>query len=181
MKTIEKRTLDPSDLVVVDHVVYRADMLTKDKPCHEQCHLFDLAAGKCTGTCWRYDNCDDIVFRYITSESLLSDGAVVVVTPTWREYDERRAEEIRRAESIAYHLKTRNNEPGKRGPKLGSHHKTKPTTGNIYEDTGRNRWVACIQFEGKVYKKSSKDKLVCVAWLKEKRAEFGIEEGGRHV
>lgn len=181
MITIEKTHIDPSDLVVVNKVVYRADLRTANTPCSEECHLFDFIKGKCPGTCYRYANFDDIVFRYIMPVGMLAEDAPVVVTPTWRVWDDKIAEIIKKAAYDRKKARLGITGEGKRGPKPGSHYKTKPTVGNIYEDKGRNRWVACIQFEGKVYKRSSKDKLVCEAWLKERRAEFGIGEGGRHV
>ena len=41
MKTTEKTSLDPCDVVVVGTNVYRAEAIIPGRPCASQCHLYD--------------------------------------------------------------------------------------------------------------------------------------------
>lgn len=86
MKEIQKTSIEPSDLVIVDGQVYRADLKTKGE-CSAQCSLYRPEEERCTGTCYRWANADAIVFRHIMPAGLLRGDAEVCVTPTWSEWE----------------------------------------------------------------------------------------------
>lgn len=86
MKEIEKTSLEPCDLVVFLGEVYRVEAIIPGRRCATQCHLYDEAARRCPGICYRYDNSDDIAFRHLMPVGELSKQAEVCITPTWREW-----------------------------------------------------------------------------------------------
>ena len=112
MKTKEKTSLDPCDIVVILDDVYRVEPRIQGRPCSEQCHLHN--GETCRGYCWRWDNADDIVFRRILKVWNLSSNAEVCVTPTWGEWEKAMHDERNRQKS-SYRVKSL--EPKKRGPK----------------------------------------------------------------
>lgn len=161
MKKTEKTSLDPCDVVIIGWDVYRAEARIPGRPCASQCHLYDHEAERCTGTCYRYDNLDEIVFRRIMPVGMLATNATVVVTPMWREWEEdRRDEAIGRQE--AYRERKREGaEPQKRGRK---------PVGGIEEPNGRCKsYRAQIIIDGKRYRYSSTDRAEVEAWLEEMR------------
>jgi hypothetical protein len=161
MKTIEKTRLEPSDLVVIDGEVYRADTRIHGKSCKDQCHLVD-ATGGCRGYCWRWDNADDIVFRHIISATLLSSKAEVCVTPMWREWEEDELKTHNGAQR-AYLEKVRTGEPKRRG--------CKPKGGIEPPKGRRTSWRAQIYIFGERRRQSFDSLAEAEAWLEEMRKE----------
>lgn len=165
MKQIEKTTIEPSDIVVVDFDVYRADARVKGRRCRTQCHLYDAQRGACRGLCYRFDNLDDIVFRYLMPVGMLAKDAAVTITPMWREWEEgRRESAIGRQEEYRQRKKA-GAEPRKVGRK---------STGGIEEPKGRSlSYRAQIIIDGKRYRYASQDKAEVEAWLEGMRKEAG--------
>ena len=157
MKTTEKTSLDPCDVVVVGFDVYRAEERIPGRRCASQCHLYDEKEGRCRGLCYRFDNLDDIVFRRIMPVGMLSSDATVVVTPMWREWeDARKAEATGRQEAYRARKKA-GAEPRKVGRK---------STGGIEEPKGKGTtYRAQIIIDGKRYRYASQDKAEVEAWL----------------
>ena len=81
MNINRKNDIDPSDIVVVDGTVYRADLMDKHFPCIVQCHMYDAEAARCRGFCYRWGNGVEVVFRRLMDARLLSAEAVVTATP----------------------------------------------------------------------------------------------------
>lgn len=165
MKKTEKKSLDPCDIVVVGTDVYRAEAIIPGRPCASQCHLYDHEAERCTGTCYRFDNLDDIVFRRIMPVGMLATDAEVVETPMWREWrEDRRAEKSFRQEEYRERKKA-GAEPRKVGRK---------STGGIEEPKGKGTtYRAQIIIDGKRYRYASQDKAEVEAWLEGMRKEAG--------
>ena len=157
MKKTEKTSLDPCDVIVVGSDVYRAEARIPGRPCASQCHLYDHEAERCTGTCYRFDNLEDIVFRRIMPVGMLASDATVVVTPVWREWrEDRRAEKSFRQEEYR-ERKKEGAEPRKVGRK---------STGGIEEPKGKGTtYRAQIIIDGKRYRYTSQDKAEVEAWL----------------
>lgn len=157
MKKTEKTSLDPCDVIVIGWDVYRAEARIPGRPCASQCHLYDHEAERCTGTCYRYDNLDDIVFRYLMPVGMLAPDATVVVTPMWREWEEDRREEAIGRQEAYRERKKEGAEPLKKGRK---------STGGIEEPKGKGTtYRAQIIIDGKRYRYSSTDKSEVEAWL----------------
>lgn len=161
MKTKEKTSLDPCDVVLVRDTVYRVEAIIPGRPCASQCHLYDHEAERCTGTCYRWDNLDDIVFRRIMNVGMLASDATVVVTPVWRLWDEVRLDTVAGAQAAYRERKKEGAEPRKVGRK---------STGGIEEPKGKGKtYRAQIIIDGKRYRYSSKDKTEVEAWLEWKK------------
>lgn len=157
MKKTEKTSLDPCDVIVIGWDVYRAEARIPGRPCASQCHLYDNEAERCTGTCYRYDNLDDIVFRYLMPVGMLATDATVVVTPMWREWEEDRREEAIGRQEAYRERKKDGAEPQKKGRK---------STGGIEEPKGKGTtYRAQIIIDGKRYRYSSTDRAEVEAWL----------------
>ena len=157
MKTIEKTSLDPCDVIVVGSDVYRAEARIPGRRCASQCHLFDEKEGRCRGLCYRFANLDDIVFRWLMPLGMLAKDATVVVTPVWRLWDEVREATAAGAQAAYRERKKEGAEPRKVGRK---------STGGIEEPNGRRQsYRAQIIIEGKRYRYTSQDKADVEAWL----------------
>ena len=76
MKTRHSATIEPSDVVVVEGWVYRADIIDPDMPCRTQCAFWDAESMRCRGFCLRWENGSDVVFRRIMDARLLAADAV---------------------------------------------------------------------------------------------------------
>ena len=170
MKTKEKTTIDPADIVVVRGWVYRADTRIAGRRCRSQCHLYDHEAERCPGTCFRFDNLDEVVFRKIMPEGMLSPDAVVTVTPMWREYDDKVAEIRREADRAAHERKAHPN--GSRGPRKGSG--GRPSKGSVFETKG-GYWRAVIQVNGKMHTRQDRSKAEVETWLSDLKKQLGIK------
>lgn len=171
MKKTEKTSLDPCDVVVVGSDVYRAEAIIPGRPCASQCHLYDHEAERCTGTCYRFDNLDEIVFRRIMPVGMLSSDATVVVTPVWRLWrEDRRAEKSFRQEEYR-ERKKEGVEPRKPGRK---------STGGIEEPKGKGTtYRAQIIIDGKRYRYTSPDRAEVEAWLEGMRK--GMEKTDKNL
>lgn len=157
MKKTEKTTLDPCDVVVVGFDVYRAEARIPGRRCASQCHLYDEKEGRCRGLCYRFDNLDEIVFRWIMPVGLLSKGAEVVSTPMWREWEAAREAEATGRQEAYRARKKAGAEPRKVGRK---------STGGIEEPKSRRTsYRAQIIIDGKRYRYASQDKAEVEAWL----------------
>ena len=150
MKKTEKTSLDPCDVIVFGFDVYRAEAIIPGRPCASQCHLYDHEAERCTGTCYRFDNLDEIVFRRIMPVGMLSSDATVVVTPMWREWEDARKAEATGRQEAYRERKREGAEPRKVGRK---------STGGIEEPKGKGTtYRAQIIIDGKRYRYTSKTK-----------------------
>lgn len=79
---IQRKTrIEPSDVVVVGGVAYRADLLNPEMPCRTQCAFWDTEAMRCRGYCLRWENSSEVVFRRLMDERLVGSKAVVTATP----------------------------------------------------------------------------------------------------
>ena len=165
MKTTEKTSLDPCDVVVVGFDVYRADARIPGRSCASQCHLYDEKEGRCRGLCYRFDNLDDIVFRRIMPVGMLSSDATVVVTPMWREWEDARKAEATGRQEAYRERKREGAEPRKVGRK---------STGGIEEPKGKGTtYRAQIIIDGQRYRYASPDRAEVEAWLEKMRKEAG--------
>ena len=63
MKKKTSTRVEPGELVHIGDKVYMASSWDKTRPCSEQCHLHDGVA--CNGYCFRWDNTEEVVFRFI--------------------------------------------------------------------------------------------------------------------
>ena len=157
MKQTEKTSLDPCDVVVVGSDVYRAEARIPGRRCASQCQLYDHDAERCRGLCYRFDNLDDIVFRYLMPVGMLATDATVVVTPMWRLWDVMREATAAGAQAAYRERKKEGAEPRKVGRK---------STGGIEEPKGRRTaYRAQIIIDGKRYRYTSQDKADVEAWL----------------
>ena len=157
MKTIEKTSLDPCDIVVIGFDVYRAEERIPGRRCASQCHLFDEKEGRCRGLCYRFDNLDDIVFRWLMPIGMLAKDAEVVSTPMWREWEVSREAEATGRQEAYRERKREGSEPQKKGRK---------STGGIEEPKGKGTtYRAQIIIDGKRYRYASQDKAEVEAWL----------------
>lgn len=76
MKIKKSDYIVEGDIVVVRDQAFRVARLNPNLPCRSQCHL--LTDTGCTGTCLRWGNGDNYVFRYIgPAEELGRDTEVV--------------------------------------------------------------------------------------------------------
>ena len=167
MKTIEKTSLDPCDVVVVGSDVYRTEARIPGRRCASQCHLFDHKEGRCRGLCYRFDNLDDIVFRRLMPVGMLATDATVVTTPMWREWEEDRREEAIGRQKAYRERKKAGEEPQKVGRK---------STGGIEERKGRGKsYRAQIIIDGKRYRYASPDRAEVEAWLE------GMRKGNKNL
>ena len=165
MNKTEKTSLDPCDVVVAGTDVYRAEARIPGRPCASQCQLYDHEAERCTGTCYRFDNLDDIVFRRIMPVGMLAKDAEVVVTPMWREWEEDRREEAIGRQEAYRERKREGSEPQKKGRK---------STGGIEEPKGKGTtYRAQIIIDGQRYRYASPDRAEVEAWLEKMRKEAG--------
>lgn len=158
MKEKRKTYLEPLDVVIVGDWAY--SVRSKGvRHCSEACGLYRKAEERCPGTCYRYDNLDDIVFVKMMPETMLATDAEVVTTGIWQEWTEMIEKER--------HLDT--GVLKKRGPK--------PKGYCVQSDDGR--WVGEIVNDGRHYKYRSYDKEEVEKWLADKASEFN--GGGGHV
>lgn len=166
MKTITRTTIKTGELTERRGAIYVATGRNRQRPCIEQCDLRGIANhAHCDGYCWRWDNCDDIVFRYVKPVAVLSvaDKTEVVQTPSWLgEWRSRHLADIAERAAAKY-KETHDIQP--KAKKRGS----------VYKRTERSGWQAAITFDGKKYTFSSPDKAVCQRWLEDFKKERGME------
>ena len=44
-------------------IIYRAQDRIRSVPCRQQCALYNAAEQRCNGFCYRWSNCDSIIFK----------------------------------------------------------------------------------------------------------------------
>ena len=166
MKTITRTTIEPGELTERRGAIYMAARRNRQRPCVDQCDLRGIALhNHCDGYCWRWDNGDDIVFRYVKPVAVLAvdDKTEVVQTPSWLgEWRARHLSDIAERAAAKY-KETHDIQPKAR------------KRGSVYKRTERNGWQAGVTFDGKRYTFSSPDKAVCQRWLEDFKRERGIE------
>ena len=79
MKTVTKTTLEVGDLVSHAGKVWLAERMDNHRPCEVQCAMHDGTT--CPGYCWRWDNGEDFVFRFILPDIAVKDATTIVATP----------------------------------------------------------------------------------------------------
>lgn len=81
MKTKTSPTIEPGELAVFSEKVWLAEAYDGSLPCIARCGMYDAEAGRCPGHCYRWDNGEEVVFRFILPVGLVKDDTVVVETP----------------------------------------------------------------------------------------------------
>lgn len=79
MNTIERTTLEVGDLVHHEGKVWIAERMDANRPCEVQCAMHDGTG--CHGYCWRWDNGEDFVFRFILPDMAVKEATTIVATP----------------------------------------------------------------------------------------------------
>lgn len=163
MKVKESTRIEPGELTATRDKVYLAATLIHGKPCSEQCAMF--AGGRCSGYCYRWDNGDDVVFRFLLPDTLIGKDTEVVQTP-----DAIGA----KVEAIAARSKRQRNDDylaRRRGEDVPKK-KTGPRPfGSIEKRTTTYR--ATVTINKVVYRYVSPSYDACLQWLNEKRKEAG--------
>lgn len=120
-----KERIDPGDLVRVDGKVYLTATLIASKSCVEQCAL---AGGNRCGYCFRWDNTEEVVFRYLLPDTVVKADTVVYTTPDsiGRHLMEREKKNIKSRNQIYRSSHKREGEKKKTGrkPQGGIEHRT---------------------------------------------------------
>lgn len=166
MKTITRTTIEPGELTERRGAIYMAARRNRQRPCIEQCDLRGIALhNHCDGYCWRWDNGDDIVFRYHKPVAVLAvaDKTEVVQTPSW--IDERKA---RHQADIAERAAAKYKETHDIQPKARKR-------GSVSRRNDRGKYQACIVIEGMKYTFTHDEKAVCQKWLDDFKKERGME------
>lgn len=156
MKTITKTTLQVGDLVHHNGKVWIAERFDPLHPCEVQCAMHDGTA--CHGYCWRWDNGDGFVFRYILPDMAVKDTVTIVATPDLV------AERVARTEGTAhekakakYYAKVKAQREERDVRPYGS--------GSVLPHN--KGWRGEIYVGGERLTKYDSDKAVVLAWLDE--------------
>lgn len=81
MNTKVTTRLEAGDLIANGDNIFMVQTFDHERPCSEQCHLYDEKAERCNGYCYRWSNGEDFVFRKIISIGLAGDHVTVCRTP----------------------------------------------------------------------------------------------------
>lgn len=156
MKTITKTTLEVGDLVHHNGKIWIAERFDTSRPCEVQCSMHDGYG--CHGYCWRWDNGDGFVFRFILPDVVVKDATEIVATPDLI------AERLARAEGTSQE-KAKAKYYAKVKAQRAQREKRAYGTGNVYPHY--NGWRCEIFFDGNKMRKYFADKDEALAWLDE--------------
>lgn len=163
MKKKISTSVEPGELVHIGDKVYMASSWDKKRPCSEQCHLHDGVA--CNGYCFRWDNTEEVVFRFILPDVVVGDGTIVVETPDLitAALVGAKMESTARAK-MKYYTK-------KAGGRFDADkYAVRKRKGGIDEPTGRRKsYVAHITIDGKRYRYASPARSEAEKWLEDKK------------
>lgn len=156
MKTRFSTTIEPGDLVHHHQRLWLAATFDPSRPCDIQCAMSD-GEGRCCGYCWRWENGEDVVFRFILPDMAVKEATEVVDTPDL--LDEAIAGgDPRKASILKYYRKKQRKrqdaEPRPHG------------TGSLWQSLG-GMWRAEIHICGTTVHRSSRDKAEVEQWLDE--------------
>lgn len=154
MKTIERTTLEVGDLVHHAGRVWLAERMDATRPCEVQCAMHDGTT--CPGYCYRWDNGEQFVFRFILPDMAVKDTTTIVATP------DRMAEKLadgtpEEQAKARYYEKVKARRALREERPYG--------TGSLAPN--RNVWRGEIYVGGERMVKYDADKAVVVAWLDE--------------
>ena len=161
MKTVTKTTLEVGDLVSHAGKVWLAERMDNHRPCEVQCAMHDGTT--CPGYCWRWDNGEDFVFRFILPDIAVKDATTIVATPDLiaerlAGVTEGTPDAIAKAK---YYEKVK---------ALRAQRDVRPYgTGSLAPN--RNGWRGEIYVGGERYTKYDPDKAVVLAWLDDMNAK----------
>ncbi len=161
MKTKTSTRVEPGELVHVGDKVYMASSWDKKRPCSEQCHLHDGVS--CNGYCFRWDNTEEVVFRFILPDVVVSDSTIVVETPDFitAALLGAKMESTARAKMKYYTKKASERFDAEKSAR-------RKRKGGIDDPTGRRKsYVAHITIDGKRYRYASRDRSEAEKWLEE--------------
>ena len=154
MKKKTSPTIEPGELAVFSENVWLAEAYDGSLPCFIRCGMYDAEAGRCPGHCYRWDNGEEVVFRYILPVGMVKDDTEVVETP---DPILRRFEgcESRRRANVKYYDTLRSMRDGGESRGYGN--------GTLYKrQTG---WAADIMVDGTVLHYFHPDKAEVEKWL----------------
>lgn len=161
MKKKTSTRVEPGELVHIGDKVYMASSWDKTRPCSEQCHLHDGVA--CNGYCFRWDNTEEVVFRFILPDVVVSDDTTVVSTPdlVTAALVGAKMESTARAKMKYYTKKARERIEAEKSAE-------RKRKGGIDDPTGRRKsYVAHITIDGKRYRFASPDRSEAEKWLED--------------
>lgn len=153
MKTITKTNLEVGDLVHHEGRVWLAERMDATRPCEVQCAMHDGTS--CHGFCYRWDNGDDFVFRFILPDMAVKEATTIVATPD--PYEAKLADDPREQSKAKYYAKVKAQRELREERPYG--------TGSLAPN--RNGWRGEIYVGGERLVKYDADKAVVVAWLDE--------------
>ena len=155
MKKKTSTRVEPGELVHIGDKVYMASSWDKTRPCSEQCHLHDGVA------CFRWDNTEEVVFRFILPDVVVSDDTTVVSTPdlVTAALVGAKMESTARAKMKYYTKKASERIEAEKSA-------VRKRKGGIDDPTGRRKsYVAHITIDGKRYRFASPDRAEAEKWL----------------
>ena len=155
MNTIERTTLEVGDLVHHAGKVWIAERMDATRPCEVQCAMHDGTT--CPGYCYRWDNGDDFVFRFILPDMAVKDTTTIVATPDLLAARITAGDDPRKASQLKYYEKVKAQRALREERPYG--------TGSLAPN--RNGWRGEIYVGGERFTKYDPDKAVVLAWLDE--------------
>lgn len=154
MNTIERTALEVGDLVHHAGKVWIAERMDTNRTCEVQCAMHDGTT--CPGYCYRWDNGDDFVFRFILPDMAVKDTTTIVATPD--RMAEKLAEGTPEEQAKArYYAKVKAQREQRDVRPYG--------TGSLAPN--RNGWRGEIYVGGERFVKYDPEKAVVLAWLDE--------------
>lgn len=163
MKKKTSTRVEPGELVHIGDNVYMASSWDKTRPCSEQCALYE--GGTCNGYCFRWDNTEEVIFRFILPDVVVGDGTIVVETPDLitAALVGAKMESTARAKMKYYTKKASERIEAEKSA-------VRKRKGGIDDPTGRRKsYVAHITIDGKRYRFASPDRAEAEKWLEDKK------------
>ena len=157
MNTIERTTLEVGDLVHHEGKVWIAERMDTTRPCEVQCAMHD--GNSCHGYCFRWDNGEDFVFRFILPDMAVKEATTIVATPD--PYEAKIADDPREQSKAKYYAKVKAQREQRDVRPYG--------TGSLAPN--RNSWRGEIYVGGEHFTKYDPDKAVVLAWLDDMNAK----------
>lgn len=158
MKTRISTTIDAGDLVHHHGRLWIAEAFDPSRPCDIQCAMSD-GEGRCCGYCWRWNNGEGFVFRYLLPDTCVKDATEVVQTPD--PYEAKIADDPLEQSKAKYYAKVKAQREQRDVRPYG--------TGSLAPN--RQGWRGEIYVGGERFVKYDTDKAVVLAWLDEMNAK----------
>lgn len=161
MKTRISTTIEAGDLVHHHGRLWIAEAFDPSRPCDIQCAMSD-GEGRCCGYCWRWDNGEGFVFRYLLPDTCVKDATEVVQTPDPMEDMLLHSDDtVANSKNRYYYEKVK---------RMRDQRAVRPYgTGNLAPNRGG--WRGEIYVGGERFVKYDTDKAVVLAWLDEMNAK----------